>query len=182
MRKIIIGSIVGALAFLIAGIFYLGRNTGQDSRVPAQSGATLPLAAPLSTGNGADLSMPSDTASSTPTGATLTIGTNQGSITVKNFYLSNPQINEAGDYVLETTTNYAIVYLPTYSGFWIGVSSTPFSSWRIPAEADFLSLLAITKSQACDLSVSEGVIYSPSNPDDGSSFPLSFCGNAFQGR
>jgi len=38
-----------------------------------------------------------------------------------------------------------------------------------------LTTLGISQGDACKLDVVEGVIYDPQNPDDGLSFPLSFC-------
>jgi hypothetical protein len=110
-----------------------------------------------------------------PTGTTLEIGTLQGTVTMNNFYVPDPAVDTSQYIVIKYTQNYLIDYDPTDSSFWIGVSGIPFSAWQNTAEQDFLTTLGISQSDACKLSVEEGVIYSPNNPDDGLSFPLSFC-------
>jgi hypothetical protein len=115
-----------------------------------------------------------------PAGSTLDIGTAQGTVTVNNFYVSNPPVDTSDYIVIKITQNYLIDYDPTDSSFWIGISGMPFSTWQIPAEQDFLATLGISQSDACKLTVVEGVIYDPNNVDDGMSFPLSFCSSAVQ--
>ena len=113
-----------------------------------------------------------------PTGTTLQIGTSQGTVTINNFYDSDPPVDASQYIVLKYTQYYLIDYDPTDSSFWIGVISIPFSVWQSTAEQDLLTTLGISQSDACKLAVTEGVIYDPTNPDDGMSFPLSFCGSA----
>jgi hypothetical protein len=113
-----------------------------------------------------------------PTGTTLSIGTSQGTVAVNNFYASDPPVDLSQYIVIKITQNYLVDYDPTDSSFWIGVSGMPFSNWQNIAEQDFLATLGISQSDACKLSVVEGVIYSADNPDDGMSFPLSFCASS----
>jgi hypothetical protein len=115
-----------------------------------------------------------------PTGTTLAVGTAQGTVTLNNFYASDPAVDTSQYIIIKITQNYLIDYDPTDSSFWIGVSGMPFSAWQTAAEQDFLATLGISKTDACKLTVVEGVIYDPSNVDDGMSFPMSFCGSAVQ--
>lgn len=110
-----------------------------------------------------------------PTGNTLDIGTSQGTVTVRNFYASDPPVDEAGDLVIKITADYLIVYNPARGNFWLPIEGTPFASWQAVAEQDLMQTLGIGQSDACRLSAASGVIYSPGNPDDGISYPLSFC-------
>jgi hypothetical protein len=117
---------------------------------------------------------------STPTGATFQIGTAQGEVTVNNFYNADPPVDTSQYMIIKITQNYLIDYDPTDSSFWIGVSGIPFTAWQSTAEQDFLTTLGVSQSDACKLNVVEGIIYSANNPDDGMSFPMSFCGTPAQ--
>ncbi len=117
-----------------------------------------------------------------PTSTYISLGTTKGIVQINNFYLLNPTVDDGGDVVIKQTQNYSIVYDPTDSSFWLGISSNPFATWQAAAEQDFMATLGISSSSACKLDVTSGVIYSPNNPLNGKSIPLSFCQNngAFQ--
>lgn len=111
-----------------------------------------------------------------PTGQYLSIGTSGGTVQVNNFYgASGTQIGDDGVLVIKQTPDYWFTYDPSDSSFWIAVSSTPFAAIRQIAEQDFLMTLGVSETDACKLDVSVGVPYSPGNPMDGQSIPLSFC-------
>src|ERR1700722_12312914 len=177
-RTIIIILIVIVAILLCVGVYFLffsGSGTSSINNQPSggQLG-TLPtttIAGPV---------LASDIFSNLPTSTYLSIGTASGTVQINNFYLSDPPVDDGGDIVIKQTANYVISYDPTDSSFWIGISSIPFSTWQSPAEQDFLTTIGVSETDACKLSVTEGVVYSANNPDDGMSFPLSFCsGGAF---
>lgn len=117
-----------------------------------------------------------------PGGRTIAIATSHGMVRMKNFYVSNPGVEDGGVIVLKETDSYAISFEPEGGDpserrgrFWIGVAAIPFEKWRPLAENDFLATLGVTQQEACKLDASVGVIYSPNNPMDGMNFPVSFC-------
>ena len=174
MRKIIILIIVIVVIVLLGiGAYFLFHGSSPSSDVTGQTG-TLPN--PItSTSTASNIFGP------TPTGPYLSIGTARGTVQVNNFYLSNPAVDDGGDIIIKQAQNYVIVYDPSDSSFWLGVTGNPFSVSKSAVENDFLAVLGVSKADACKLSVTSGVIYSEGNPNDGKSFPLSFCvGGAFQ--
>jgi hypothetical protein len=117
-----------------------------------------------------------------PTSAYLQIGTSQGTVQVKNFYLLDPPITEAGDIFLKQGNGYWFVYDPNDSSFWVAVSGAPFDTVRQTAEQDFIATIGTDEASACKLAVSVGAPYSPGNPINGQSFPLSFCASSTFGQ
>jgi hypothetical protein len=114
-----------------------------------------------------------------PTGSTLAIGTASGVVTINNIYTSDAPVDMVQEVVFRETQDYLMVYDPTDSSFWIAVTvPNSFSTWQPVAEQDFLQTLGVSAANACKLDVVEGVIYSAGDPNDGLSFPLSFCGAA----
>jgi len=109
------------------------------------------------------------------TGTTLSIGTSQGTVHVNNFYNFGSGVTDGGVIIIKATSTYWFTYDPLTSEFWIAISGTPFNTLQLVAEQDFLATLGVSEADACKLSVSEGVPYSPGNSLDGQSFPLSFC-------
>ena len=110
-----------------------------------------------------------------PTGATIAIGTSQGTVTVPNFYAANPPVVDGDTVIIKNTDNYAITYDFLTSEFWLAIIGTPFQTYQQQAEQDFLTTMNLSQADACKLDVTSGVIYSAGNPLDGESFPLSFC-------
>lgn len=111
-----------------------------------------------------------------PAGPTLAIKTKSGDVVVHNFYSANTPVNEAQDLVIKITKKYLIVYDPSDMSFWLGIKGKPFEAWQHAAEVDLLKTLAISEAEACRLTATSGVIYSPGDPNNGKSFPLTLCG------
>jgi hypothetical protein len=193
MKKIIIWVVGAALLIIIGfGIYFLffGKNTPSYTGGNNQAGTLPDVSYPSST-TPSDVSgledyigQASDVYDNLPTGDTLQLGTTQGMVQMTNFYAKNPPVIEGGGIVIKQTPNYVITYDPSTSAFWLAITGAPFETWRAAAEQDFLATLGIDKTDACKLSVSSGVLYTPENPLDGKSFSLSFCmsGGAFQGN
>jgi hypothetical protein len=200
-RTIIIFILILLLVLLGAGLYFLffaGKTSQSGLNSNPHSGQSGTLPAPtINSSTSTDvgsitsssstlpdyLGQASDFFGPLPTTASLTIGTAQGAVQVNNFYLSNPPVNQDEDVVIKQAADYYIVYDPSDSNFWLGISGTPFATWRPVAEADFLTTLGINQANACKLSVTSGVIYLPGNPADGQSLPLSFCvSGAFGGK
>lgn len=110
-----------------------------------------------------------------PAGDTIAIGTNEGTVTIPNFYAADPPVVDGDTVVIQSTDNYAITYDFLTSEFWLAIIGTPFQMYQQQAEQAFLTTMNLSEADACKLSVTSGVIYSAGNPLDGQSFPLSFC-------
>ena len=117
--------------------------------------------------------------SNLPTSTTFAIGTANGSVEINNFYLWNPDVISGATVILEQTPNYAIVYDTLNSDFWLAITGTPFTTYQPMAEQEFLKVLEVSESAACNLNVTSGILYDASNTLSGQSFPLSFCGGAY---
>lgn len=169
-RIIIVLIVVAIVAVLVAG-FYLLFSQKRSNAAPAATtgGGQIGALPPAST------TTASDVYGNTPTGAQFSIGTAGGTVLVNNFYLSNPPVVDGGTIVIKQTPNYAITYDPETSEFWLAIMGTPFATWQSAAEQDFLATLGVSKTDACKLDVTSGVVYSPGDPNDGKDFPLSFC-------
>lgn len=112
-----------------------------------------------------------------PEGDTITIGTPNGSVEVKNPYKNAARV-EAGDYALiKSTEDYHLLYFSTDSSFLITILNNPFNEVRGRAESDFLSALGITQSQACLLKVALTVPAFVNKDLAGTDYGLSFCQN-----
>jgi hypothetical protein len=112
-----------------------------------------------------------------PQGATFSIQTPSGIVTVNNFYQGQTiDQNEPGVFIVSTST-YSILYLRADSSFEIDLGPTASASDRTAAETAFVAALGINQSQACDLSVT---VYEPidNNSEEGSVGGLSFCSAA----
>ncbi len=193
MKKIIIitvailaiGVVVALFFTLLKGQSSSKSNTTETSLV----GGNLPITetSNQNTTNSAGTASPSDVIGSAsqvlekfPKDPILTIGSSEGSVGIKNFYLSNPNVSEGGSIVVKQTQNYSILYASTDSSFWLVIIGTPFDKWREAAEQDFLSVLQINATDACKLKASSGIYYDATNSLSGKSFPLSFCNQSFQ--
>jgi hypothetical protein len=170
-RNLIIIVVAVAIVALGLGVYFLfsPKSVTTSNQQTTNPVGTLPAAAV------------SSTASNLPTGPYLEIGTPEGTVQINNFYASNPPVDQDGDFLIKQTANYVISYDPLESAFWLGITGSPFATWQSAAEQDFLTTLGVSEADACKLDVTSGVIYSPGNPNDGESLPLSFCvGGAFQ--
>lgn len=169
MKKIFIVAIViiilFAAAFLASWIFG-NKNAQPTINTPA---GTQAASSPIQLGKA------SRVYKDLPAGNTLTIGTPRGTVMVKNFYTADPPVNDGGDLVIKETANYSIVYDPTDGSFWLAITGTPFNTWQKTAEQDLLQTLAIDKTDACKLKATAGIVYKPGDPNNGKSFPLTFC-------
>jgi hypothetical protein len=112
-----------------------------------------------------------------PQGATFQIGTSQGSVTVDNFY-TIPVIVDEEYLIFQNTDQYQINYNTETSQFYIYFSSAPSTALQAQVEGDFLTLLGISKSDACKLNVGEG--YPGNLPYSSQQQDLSFCSSALQ--
>jgi hypothetical protein len=169
MKKIIIVIVAIAVVILIAfGVFYLIQKNAANN-TPASPTGILP---PISTST-----LTSSTTLVFPTSTTITLGTSQGSVAVKNFYQSADYITQDQQTVaVKQTTDYVIAYNVSDSSFAIALLSTPLETARQAAEGAFLSQLGISQQDACKLTVYEGAPASISDQYIGEEFPLSFCG------
>jgi len=168
---LIIVAIVVVVLVVVAAFVYFGNSAAPAPASTENGNASTSTATATSSGGvPASQALPG-----APKESTLTIGTSQGSVVVKNFYLSNPKVDYDGNVLVAETQNYFISYDTSDSSFWIAITSEPFNTWRALAEADFISILGITQRDACKLSVSEGIPYDATNALSGKSFPLSFC-------
>jgi hypothetical protein len=68
-----------------------------------------------------------------------------------------------------------MAYYPKQQGFIIAIINSDLDKSRKFAEEDFLSILNITKDQACKLNVSMTVLSDISSLAGGGNYGLSFC-------
>jgi hypothetical protein len=181
MKRIVIILVV-IVVFLALGVglyfFFFNKSVPAGNEPVGGQAGTLPIAAESSSipsGLPDYIGRAADVIGNLPTSTSIAIGTSQGTVQVANFYSSNPSVIDGGDIVLKQMQNYVIVYDPYSSGFWLGITGTPFATWQTAAEQDFLAMLGINQADACKLDVTSGVIYRTGNPLDGQDFPLSFC-------
>lgn len=107
-------------------------------------------------------------------GNTIQIGTTQGIVTVNNFY-KNIVASEGEILVLGQNANYQITYDTENSSFYIDVlASVTNVAAQNDAESAFLSLLGVSKADACKLDVHEG--FSDVHTAAANEPTLSFCG------
>jgi hypothetical protein len=171
MGKKILIVVVVVIVLVLAGAVYFILTSGSSRGVQGTVGALPPIA----TGTTNLIST-----SSFPSGDTFQIGTSQGVVTVKNIYKSNDYITQDQQtVVLVENDTYTTVYNRDDSGFIIALLSVPGSlqTARDAAEANFLSQLGISESDACKLAVDERVL-DKSSPYDGELMGLSFCGSS----
>ena len=182
MKKtfIIILIIVIIIAAAAIGMMFFARQQGSPSGGTVTG--SIPLGAP--TPNGAYSSStsgaPLQTSSSQGNGSsTIAIGTDQGTVTVNNFYNTAAYTTQDGQtVVLQNQADYQIVYNVADSSFIISILAPPLEANRQAAEAAFLAQLGVSQADACKLKVSEGVPIGVSDQYPGVNFPLSFCGNS----
>ena len=162
--------IIIAILVVAAAGFFIAAN------LIARRGGTPP--SPASPGLNQTVP-PIQTASSTPplassTGSTITIGTPNGSVTVKNFYASSTTIYPEGDQQVRKTPLYEIVYNKADSSFSIGILQSPVAPAIAAAENDLLQTLGISQQQACQLKVTVGIPWWVDEANAGGR-GLSFC-------
>lgn len=110
-----------------------------------------------------------------PKTQTITLGTNQGAIEVKNFYKTAVDTEE-GSVILKNLDDYVIAYRRDTSIFRIELFS-PSAAVRQNAEHDFLQILGTNQTDACKLDVQVILFRSA---QDGENSRLSFCFDKIQ--
>ncbi len=173
-RIFVIIAIVVAVALIGFGAwwFFAGKSAGNPDISAGPSGG-LPAASS---------SVSADFWNNKPTTPTFVLQGAQGSVTVKNFYLANPEkggtrpeVDEGDVVILVRAKDYFISYDELNNDFWVAVTGSPAEQARAEAETGFLAILGISKQDACRLTVSVG-----SSAAGSVSGPLSFCGAAFK--
>ncbi len=165
MKKIITIAIIIAVAVVIVALFVFSTRQGQNTS----------LSSPSST---VSLPVVSTTSASVerPTGNTLQIGTQAGTVTLNNFYKNPAQVSQDQTSIIIVQTNaYNITYYVPDSSFNIGIWQKPVAAVRTQAEAAFLAALGISKTDACKLKVQIGVPYSVDPDYADKNLGLSFC-------
>lgn len=110
-----------------------------------------------------------------PTGDRIGIQSSAGITYTNNFYKTAVMKTDEA-LVLATNDRYDIVYyFRDGSSFLITINSLPIQENRLAAETDLLSILGITKKDACRLDVNTGVPGSTDPALAGTSYGLSFC-------
>lgn len=136
---IVVGVIVLLIIFGYALYLFFGGN--QRSAGP-RPGGLLPVSPPAGV--------------TVPTGETILVPAKEGSVEVRNFYKEAVVINRNGDALIKDVFEYSFSYISHSNSFSISILN-PTRSTRDTidkAERDFLRTLNISKSQACQLSVS----------------------------
>ena len=103
-----------------------------------------------------------------PKTETISIGTGNGSIEVKNFYKTLVDTEE-GSIIMADNENYQISYERSTSVFYIDLRTETASQPQ--AEADLLNILGIGQQDACKLNV---LVFQPGKTNGAK---LSFCTN-----
>lgn len=112
-----------------------------------------------------------------PTSTTVVLGTSNGSITMNNFYTA--ALGADGEFVrLLQNGNYKIDYDTNKSSFDLDINSTTFDASRVLAETNFLTVLNISQSDACKLTVAVSEVVASSSLR----LPLSFCASSTFGQ
>ena len=154
--------IILVLAIIGGGIyawFYFSKNDTQ-----AGPAAKLP-----SVSSSSSLPSPSYSIADTfPKTETISIGTGNGSIEVKNFYKTLVDTEE-GSIIMADNENYQISYERSTSVFYIHFRNDAVSQSQ--AEADLLNVLGISQQDACKLNV---LVFQPGKTNGAK---LSFCTN-----
>lgn len=174
MKKIII--IVVALLmvaiglFVFFGLFRAKNNPATNTTGVSGVGALGTVNLPSQSITPSVMSFPG-----APQGATFAIGTPQGLVAVKNFY-NSPLVLDEEFLILENTSDYQITYDTENNQFFVYASSSPLEAARQEGESALLSLLGISKQDACKLNVVDGFPQGSSmaNVQEG----LSFCSSS----
>ena len=159
-RKIIIYFIVAFGVAMLVSALYLAFGRNEPPVSAGDGGATLQDR--LQTG----------VSVSYPKGDFFELGTERGSVAVKNFYKTAKEIVDA-EVVLAETPDYLIVYKPLEGNFDIFILSANNLHDLIQlAEEKLLEQLGISREDACKLNVA---VYGANPAFGGDVRPLSFC-------
>lgn len=162
VKKIIIGIIIIIVGAALLAWFWPHQNPNGTGENPAGGNSAQPFDIPAQT-------------SGFPTGATIAIGTPHGTVTVKNFYQTVTQSEEAY-LIFANMPDYQLLYNPNNGSFIVSINAGPFQKTQPEAEAAFLAALGIGKTDACKLSVTVGLAANVDPNLAGQALPLSFCG------
>lgn len=151
-KKNIIFGVIGFIMIVIVAALAYAAFSNTNSTIP-----TLPSGA-------------SPTANSN----TVAISTPKGNVLVNNF-TQNILSRTESSMIIADTSDYQIVYFQKEGSFLITLASQPATAARIKAESAFLSILNISKEQACKLTVALKIPYSVDENLAGPDYGLSFC-------
>jgi len=108
----------------------------------------------------------------------IQISTAQGTVSTKEFVSSAQNVFPSNVIFKTTSSDYAISESQSTKSFNIALEAMPLQKSRDEAEADFLSQLGISQSDACKLTVDLGVPISVDSNASGVNYGLSFCPNS----
>lgn len=136
---IIIGVIVLLIIFGYALYLFFG---GNERSAGLRPGGLLPVLPPAGV--------------TVPTGETILVPTEEGSVEVSNFYKNAVVVSQSGDALIKDVLEYSFSYISHSKSFSINILNPARSTQDTieKAERDFLKTLNIGKSQACQLTVS----------------------------
>ncbi len=114
-----------------------------------------------------------------PTGETFNIQTDQGSVTVKNFYQDHPIDPNGRGVTIVDNADYNIYYNIDFGSFTITLNRQPLETNRHAAEQNLLQALDVQPTDACKLNVHLNILngVDPST-NGGADYGLSFCANS----
>ncbi len=166
MKRSYIIAVVLVITFVLVGYFVSNSfkdtspaTTGTDEKAGQSLDAIIPLGA-----------------AAIPGGDKVTIGTNQGTVSVNNFYKIAKGWNgsESTALVIAMTSKYQILYDVSVSAFGIYIVGDLSGPSRSDAEKRFLEITGVSKTDACKLDVTVNIPYGR-NLIVGGPYPLSFC-------
>jgi hypothetical protein len=107
----------------------------------------------------------------------IIIRTAKGDVNIKNIYKNPLQHLSANGVAFADNSDYYMAYYPEDQGFLIVIQNKDIQFSRQKAEADFLTILEISKDDACKLKVSLTVPFDVDENASGGNYHLSFCPN-----
>lgn len=106
-----------------------------------------------------------------PPGDSLTID----GVQVNNFYAASRSVDSERTLELTNDVNFSILYYPRDESFLVTITNSPFENYRQQAESVLLTLLGVSETEACRLTVSIGTPAFANPEQAGKNYPLSFC-------
>ena len=186
--------IIITLFILVGGIalfLFMGKLNSLQGIAGVQSGQSLGMANSVETS-----SSQAQDYGLAPGGDSLSIQTSQGVVSVNNFYNGKTIESNVPAVIISTNTGtdmnkdpYTIIYSRTDSSFEIYLGSEAVSSTRATAENDLVSILGVSKTDACKLNVSVWVnsdsVFADTDFNHAEPGGLTFCtatGGVFKGQ
>jgi hypothetical protein len=173
MKNIILIVVAVVIVVLVALFFIFGRNgatpatTSLPENEPQTSGASIAPNQKISS----DVPIPA--------GDFITIGTSGGAVAVKNFYKNALAIVENSEVIIKKTPEYELDYSLADGSFAVTILKSPAAVAVPKAEGDLISVLDISRGDACKLSV-KIVIPAATDPQLAGIRGLSFCAKGIQ--